>query len=119
MGGHLVQGHVDGTGVIESINQQDEATSIQIRAPSWIMRYVVEKGFIAVDGVSLTVTSRDDNGFTVAIVKFTWANTHLSRLVSGKSVNLEVDIIAKYVENFTFQQKNAIDNKFLKEHGFF
>ena len=83
MGGHLVQGHVDGTGIIESINLHDETTSIHIKAPSRIMRYVVEKGFIAVDGVSLTVTSRDDNGFSVAIVKFTRANTRLSRLVSG------------------------------------
>ena len=118
LGGHLVQGHVDDTGEIESVSRHDENTVIRIAAPPHVMRYVVVKGFIALDGISLTVSGRDARGFSVSIVNFTWANTRLGQLEAGDKVNLEVDIIAKYVEQFTAKEKEALSLEFLKEHGF-
>ena len=118
LGGHLVQGHIDDTGEIEHIDQHDDTVVISIAAPPHVMRYVVEKGFIAVDGISLTVASRSPEGFTVSIVKFTWANTRLSALADGDRVNLEADIIAKYVEQFTCREKETLTMDYLKEHGF-
>jgi riboflavin synthase len=118
LGGHLVQGHVDGTGEVSAISHEEETTSIDVNAPPDIMRYVVEKGFIAVDGISLTVASRNDEGFTVAIVNFTWNNTSLRQLAAGDGVNLEVDIIAKYVEQLTTNANRAVTMEFLKEQGF-
>jgi len=118
LGGHLVQGHVDDVGEIASLNRSDEATVIRITAPPRVMRYVVEKGFIAVDGISLTVSTRDDRGLAVSIVNFTWDHTRLSTLAVGDHVNLEADIIAKYVEQFTTRDKEPLSMAFLKEHGF-
>ncbi len=118
LGGHLVQGHIDDTGEIEAITRREETVLARIAAPPAVMRYVVAKGFIAVDGISLTVVDRDDKGFTVSIVNFTRQNTRLSQLETGDRVNLEADVIAKYVEQFTARQKEVISLEFLKEHGF-
>ena len=93
LGGHYVQGHVDGVGTVRSTGDQ-----VWIDAPSELLVYVVEKGSIAVDGVSLTVASVDDKGFAVALVPHTLEVTTLGRLAPGDAVNLEVDILAKYVE---------------------
>jgi riboflavin synthase len=93
LGGHYVQGHVDGVGTVRSTGDP-----VWIDAPPELLRYVVEKGSIAVDGVSLTVAALDDGGFAVALVPHTLAVTTLGRLASGARVNLEVDILAKYVE---------------------
>jgi riboflavin synthase len=93
LGGHYVQGHVDGIGTVRSTGDP-----VWIDAPSDLLRYLVEKGSIAVDGVSLTVAAVDDEGFAVALVPHTLAVTTLGRLASGARVNLEVDILAKYVE---------------------
>ena len=82
------------------------------------MRYVVEKGFIAVEGASLTVTAHDNNSFTVSLVSFTRQNTTLGSAQVGNPVNLEVDIIAKYVEKATGGDKSGITSEFLAEHGF-
>ena len=98
MGGHFVQGHVEGTGRIASIAPEQEALLIRIEAPPEIMRYVVEKGFITVDGISLTVVSRDERGFVITVIPFTRAQTNLRVRRAGDSVNLETDILAKYVE---------------------
>jgi riboflavin synthase len=98
MGGHFVQGHVEGTGRIASIAPEREALLIRIEAPPEIMRYVVEKGFITVDGISLTVVSRDERGFVITVIPFTRAQTNLRVRAPGDSVNLETDILAKYVE---------------------
>lgn len=94
LGGHYVQGHVDGIGTVGSF----EGERMTIEAPPEILRYCVEKGSIAVDGVSLTIAALDDEAFTVALVEHTLEVTTLGSLRSGDQVNLEVDILAKYVE---------------------
>jgi riboflavin synthase len=98
MGGHFVQGHVEATGRIASIEPEQEALLIRIDAPPEVMRYIVEKGFITVDGISLTVVSRDDAGFTITVIPFTQEHTNLHARHAGDTVNLETDILAKYVE---------------------
>ena len=118
MGGHFVQGHVDGTGKIVSFTPEGDAVLMKISAPPKIMRYVVEKGFIAIEGISLTVTSCDESAFSVSLVSFSRANTNLSAKKPGDAVNLEVDIIAKYVERLTGSAKQGITSDFLSEHGF-
>ena len=118
MGGHLVQGHIDTTGKIASMKWQGKAMIVGIEAPPLVMRYVVEKGFISVDGISLTVVERDNTTFKVSIVGFTRQNTTLGDRKVGDVVNLEVDIIAKYVEQFTKPQDKGITPDFLAEHGF-
>ena len=97
-GGHIVQGHVDATGTVESIAEEGEALHVKFHAPPSIMRYVVEKGFIAVDGTSLTVVNCDSLSFAVSIIPYTRDNTVFGARGVGDPVNLEVDIIAKYVE---------------------
>ena len=96
--GHLVQGHVDGKGIIECITHDTNALTININASSSIMRYIVRKGFVTVDGVSLTVVNCDDTGFSVTIIPYTKDNTVFYLRQTGDIVNLEVDIIAKYLE---------------------
>ena len=98
VGGHLVQGHVDGTGRIVSITAEGDARVVRISAPANVMKYLVEKGFIAVDGVSLTVVEVFDDGFSVSLVRFTLDHTDLGAMTVGGQVNLEVDILAKYAE---------------------
>jgi riboflavin synthase len=99
--GHMVQGHVDGTGAVESVTDDGDALLIRVQAPPGIMRYVVEKGFIAVDGASLTVVNCDDGSFEVTIIPYTRDNTVLGSRRAGDLVNLEVDIVAKYVERLS------------------
>lgn len=99
MGGHYVQGHVDGTGTIINIEPEGESKLMTFSAPQRLMPYIVEKGFIAVDGVSLTVAARSETTFTVALIAHTLAVVNLGRRAVGDTVNLEVDIIAKYVES--------------------
>ncbi|MGE0543276.1 MAG: riboflavin synthase [Dehalococcoidia bacterium] len=110
MGGHFVQGHIEGTGRIAAIDPEREALLIRIEAPPEVMRYVVEKGFITVDGISLTVVSCDDNGFVITIIPFTQAHTNLRVRRTGDTVNLETDILAKYVEQFTNRAGEAPSN---------
>ena len=97
----MVQGHVDGTGTVSSITDDGEAVLIRFDAPTSIMRYVVEKGFIAVDGTSLTVVNCDNVSFSVTIIPHTRDNTVFGSRKVGDSVNLEVDILAKYVEKLS------------------
>lgn len=118
LGGHLVQGHIDATGRVSSVTQYNETATIRLEAPPEVMRYVVEKGFIAVDGISLTVMARETGSFEIAIVGYTLKNTNLGQRRVGDPVNLEVDIIAKYVEQFDRNRKPAITYDFLKESGF-
>ncbi len=99
--GHIVQGHVDATGSIDSIERDGESLLVTISAPSSVMRYVVEKGFIAVDGASLTVVNCGDDGFAVAVIPYTRDNTVFATRRVGELVNLEVDILAKYVERLS------------------
>jgi len=118
LGGHLVQGHIDDTGRIASVTQQGETTLVRVEAPLGIRRYIVEKGFMAVDGISLTVVNIDAASFTVSVVNYTLKNTVLGNRKAGDIVNLEVDIIAKYVERFNKISSSGITIDFLREHGF-
>ena len=98
LGGHLVQGHVDGTGQILDIEPAEHWTVVRVSLPSQLSRYVAEKGSITVDGVSLTVVSVDDESFTVSLIPTTLRETTLGARRVGDPVNLEIDVIAKYVE---------------------
>ena len=98
LGGHLVQGHVDGTGTIESRDRSEHWEVVRVSLPADLARYVVHKGSITVDGVSLTVASVDEGSFTVSLIPTTLALTTLGRKQAGDPVNLEVDVVAKYVE---------------------
>ncbi len=98
LGGHYVQGHVDGVGTVRSLDPEGEGRQVWIDAPAGALRYCVEKGSIAVDGASLTVAALDDRGFAVALVPHTLAGTTLGSLAPGDEVNLEADVLAKYVE---------------------
>lgn len=118
LGGHLVQGHVDATGRVASIRRDGEARIFRFEALPEVMGYVVEKGFIAVDGISLTVTAKDSDSFQVSIVEYTGQHTNLGERQVGDIVNLEADIIAKYVEELSRARSNGITVDFLAEHGF-
>ena len=100
MGGHFVQGHVDGTGRIVEISPDGDAVMVRFEADPGTIRYIVDKGFVAVDGISLTVVGCDERSFSVTLIPFTRANTNFKARKVGDTVNLEVDILAKYVERF-------------------
>ena len=108
-GGHIVQGHVDGTGTVESIEPDGEARMVRFSAESSIMRYVVEKGFVTVDGASLTVVNCDSRTFSVTIIPFTWEHTVFKVRKVGEAVNLEADVIAKYVERLATGPRLPVD----------
>jgi riboflavin synthase len=96
--GHLVQGHVDGVGTVESVREEGVSRVVRIKPPGELLRYVVHKGSIAVDGVSLTVSGVDDQAFEVSLIPETLERTTLGAAAPGRTVNLEVDVLAKYVE---------------------
>ena len=97
-GGHIVQGHVDGVGEVVGVRPEGDAQIWEFRAPEGVLRYIVEKGSVCVDGISLTVVSVRGMSFTVSILPQTLLNTNLGGLGPGARVNLEADVIAKYVE---------------------
>ena len=99
MGGHIVQGHVDATGRITSIKPDGDSIIFRVRIPKRLDKYIVEKGFVAVDGISLTVVKRGASSFTLAVIPYTMENTNQAALSAGDRVNLEADILAKYVES--------------------
>ena len=98
LGGHVVQGHVDGTGSVETVEREGFARVVRIACDAKLLAYVVDKGSIAVDGVSLTVAEVDDEGFSVSLIPETLERTTLGSAEPGRVVNLEVDVLAKYVE---------------------
>jgi riboflavin synthase len=98
LGGHYVQGHVDGVGRVESVDPEEEGARMRISVPAELLRYCVEKGSIAVGGVSLTIAALSDGAFEVALVPHTLEQTTLGRVKPGDALNIEVDILAKYVE---------------------
>lgn len=118
LGGHLVEGHVDGTAKVAAIRQDGKALLITFEAPRELMRYIVEKGFVAVSGMSLTVTTRDEASFQVSIVEYTREHTIVKDLKVNDVVNIEVDIVAKYVEQLVRPQSSGITAEFLRENGF-
>lgn len=121
LGGHFVLGHVDGMGRISSIEPQGGFWTVEVHWPEELARYAVEKGSIAVDGISLTIACLTPVGFTVAIIPKTWETTNLKTRTVGDPVNLEVDMIAKHVERLLGpgSGESPITPSFLKEHGFF
>jgi riboflavin synthase len=98
LGGHILQGHVDAVGSVRSVEPEGDGRRIWLDVPAGLLRYCVEKGSIAVDGVSLTVAALDDEGLAVALIPHTLAVTTLGALAPGDAVNLEADVLAKYVE---------------------
>lgn len=118
IGGHLVQGHIDDTGKVVRVAREGDAVLMWFEAKPEVMRYIVPKGFIAVDGISLTVTSKNTSAFGVSLVAYTFQNTNLGNRKAGDAVNLEVDIIGKYVAEFYGPGSPGITAEFLREHGF-
>ncbi len=119
-GGHIVSGHIDGTGVIQSMKKEKNAVWVQISANPKILKYIVEKGSVAIDGISLTVAKISSQDFSVSIIPHTGEETILLKKKPSDIVNLECDIIAKYVEKLCgFQNASGgISENFLAEHGF-
>lgn len=122
-GGHMVSGHIDGVGVIRALDEEDNATWVSIEASSDIIKYIINKGSIAVDGTSLTVANADDKHFKVSIIPLTKEETTLLSKQIGDEVNLECDMVGKYIErlmtfNQVIQPEKSIDLNFLRENGF-
>ena len=138
-GGHMVSGHIDGTGKIKSIEKDDNAVWYTLQASSSIMRYIVEKGSVTLDGISLTVARVEQNAFAVSIIPHTLQKTILAEKKTGDMVNIENDMVGKYVEHFSVRGSNENVNEkrtairrntkgetkhteitmdFLTEHGF-
>ncbi len=123
-GGHIVSGHIDGVGVIKEFSNEGNAIWISIETSNDILKSIVFKGSITIDGVSLTVAYVDDDIFKVCIIPHTQSETILTSKKTGNKVNLECDVIAKYIEKLLMVQekqekKKTIDIDFLKENGFF
>jgi len=125
-GGHIVSGHIDGTGSIVNIKEDENAIWISIAADSSLLRYVIDKGSIAIDGVSLTVVRVEENQFNVSVIPHTRKETILFDKTLGSKVNLECDVVAKYIERFSGfgkqelnEAKKDISMDFLKENGYF
>ncbi len=122
-GGHLVSGHIDGTGIIAELKKEDNATWITIRTNESVLKYIVFKGSVSVDGISLTVAEVINNRFKVSIIPHTGQETTLQSKKIGERVNIECDLIGKYVEKFISDKKNKemsskINLTFLKDNGF-
>jgi len=104
LGGHIVQGHVDGSGRITSAKPDGDCVILRINSPKRLMPYIVEKGFVAVDGISLTVVNKGAASFTVSVIPYTLNHTNLGEKARGGGVNLEADIVAKYIESLLSRQ---------------
>ena len=123
-GGHIVSGHIDGTGVITKIEQDDIAVWYTIRADRKIMKYIIEKGSVAIDGISLTIAKVTDNDFSVSLIPHTAKETVLGYNKTGDTVNLENDVVGKYIEHFlSFKEEpetksSGITKEFLLKAGF-
>ena len=118
LGGHIVSGHIDGTGLIEKIRKDENAVRFTIASGENILRYIVEKGSIAIDGISLTVINVDRNTFEVSIIPHTQTETTLLTKKTGVSVNIECDIIGKYVEKLASKKGEKLSLNFLADNGF-
>lgn len=118
-GGHIVSGHIDGTGTVKALRQEDNAVWVTVTAAPEVLRYIVEKGSVALDGISLTVAAVTEQAFSVSIIPHTAAETILLSRRPGDTVNIECDILAKYVEKLLApQQGGKLTPHFLAEHGF-
>jgi riboflavin synthase len=118
-GGHLVTGHIDGVGAIVGIEKEGDSTRLIVEVPADLVRYIVRKGSIAIDGISLTVNEQRDNTFTVNIIPYTASRTTISEKNLRDTINIETDIIGKYVESFLTKDKGkGLDMDFLYRHGY-
>jgi len=120
LGGHIVTGHIDGTGIIENIKKEENAIVFTIKASNDILKYIVNKGSVALDGTSLTVVTVNNQNFIVSIIPHTASKTIIGRKNIGDKINIECDILAKYVEKSLENKKNAhsITEQMLAENGF-
>ncbi|MBN1855827.1 MAG: riboflavin synthase [Dehalococcoidia bacterium] len=118
MGGHFVLGHVDGVGRIVSVVPEESATLMTIQALPDVMRYVAMKGSVTIDGVSLTVAMLTEDSFTVSLVSYTYGQTTLGEANPGDAVNLEVDVLARYVERLQQSKEGGLTWELLQENGF-
>ncbi len=118
LGGHLVQGHVDGVGAVLSVDKQQESWVIWVEAPPDLARYMVTKGSVCIDGVSLTVNQVRGAAFRVNIIPHTATNTHMTELSPGSRVNLEVDVLARYVERLLEGKREGLTMDRLRELGY-
>jgi riboflavin synthase len=120
LGGHLVSGHIDGTGLIRNVKKEDNAVWITVKAGAEILRYIIPKGSVSVDGISLTVVHVDQDSFNVSLIPHTMTVTTLKEKKPGDTVNIECDMVAKYIEKFTGNPGPGvgIDREFLDKYGF-
>lgn len=122
LGGHLVQGHVDAIGTVRSVEQRENAWDLWIEIPGELLRLVIPRGSVAVDGISLTVTGRDSSGFSISIIPHTWAVTSLRGRRPGAEVNIEADLIARYVagllEPLSAEKKSTLTLERLADLGY-
>ncbi|HME43521.1 MAG TPA: riboflavin synthase [Syntrophorhabdales bacterium] len=119
LGGHIVMGHVDGIGRIETIKKAGDSTVYTVAVPKDLRRYIVRKGSISVDGISLTVNEQSDTTFTVNIIPYTTSKTTIELKAPGDKVNIETDILGRYVEKFlTAGRESGIDLDFLYTYGY-
>jgi len=125
LGGHLVLGHINGIGKIKDIIQRGRNFLLEINLPDELIKYVVSEGSIAVDGISFTIAQMKQNLIGISVIPHTWENTNLQQKKIGFDVNIEVDIIAKYLEKLTINKKNSpavaglkLTENWLKENGF-
>ena len=122
MGGHIVSGHIDGTGTITASLREENATWVTIAAAPEVIHYIVPRGSVAIDGISLTVTDVSEKDFKVSIIPHTGQETTLLKRKAGETVNIECDITAKYIEKFIRSRHTEtggkIDYNFLSKHGF-
>ena len=124
-GGHMVSGHIDGTGTLNDRRQEGNAIIFTFSAPATIARYLIEKGSIAIDGISLTITALSGDNFSVAVIPHSLQQTTLGKKEVGEMVNLENDLVAKYIEKLLQPKNNSPDNQtstlnldLLRKHGF-
>lgn len=117
-GGHIVSGHIDGTGTILTMVREDNAVWIRVGVPNAMTKYIVEKGSVTLDGISLTVADTAPEEFSVSIIPHTAAETTLSERRTGDKINIECDIIGKYVEKMTKRESEGITEDFLSKYGF-
>ncbi len=107
LGGHIVQGHVDGIGEVKQINKLDGSYEILVEVPELLLKYIIHKGSIAINGISLTVAGKENNIIRLCIIPKTWELTNLSQSKIGTKINIEVDMISKYIENFLTIHQSA------------
>ncbi len=121
LGGHIVSGHIDGVAKLISINKNAEFYTLNFEIEERFTKYIVKKGSITINGISLTVSNIENAQFEIAIIPHTFKNTNLTTLKVGDIINIEIDVLAKYMEKLIFKEQNIskIDDRFLKENGFY